>query len=99
MIVLGGALALAVAPPATAQVPCVRHDRVFACADGTSLAIYEDPWRMGRGRGGAGPSGEMGFERGGDWWKDETGVHGPHGETCLLHGTHVHCGGGLTDPQ
>jgi hypothetical protein len=99
MIALGGGvtLALALAAPAAAQVPCVRLDRAFTCADGSSLTIYDDPWS--RGRGGAPASGEMTLERGGDWWKDEFAIHGPRGETYLLHGIHVHCGGGITDAQ
>ena len=91
-------LVLVLAGPAVAQVPCVRLDTAFSCADGTSLAIYDDPWRESRRRGGAGPSGGAGFERGGgDWWKDDLYVHGPRGEVCLLHGNHVHCAGIFTD--
>jgi hypothetical protein len=90
-------LLLAVATPALAQVPCTRLDTAFACADGTSLAIYDDPWRGSRwrGRGGMQAEGELG--RGGDWWKDDQYVHGPRGERCLVHGTHVHCDGTLAD--
>ena len=79
--------------PAFAQVPCARHDMMFSCADGTSLAIYDDG-RMGgmRGRGGGAASG--GSDRGpGDWWKDDQHVYGPDGQVCLLHGSHVHCSG------
>jgi hypothetical protein len=78
-------------------VPCVRLDTSFSCADGTVLAIYDDPWR-GRGRGGGVALGGGGLERGGgDWWKDEAYVYGPRGEQCLLHGSHVHCSGTLSD--
>ena len=92
--VLGAIGLLLVAAPAQAQVPCVRHDLAFACADGTSLAIYDDPWRRGGLRMGGGGSG-----RGpGDWWKDDRYVYGPDGEVCLQHGNHVHCGGSITDP-
>ena len=91
-------LVLALAAPAAAQVPCVRLAMAFSCADGTSLAIYDDPWRGSRWRGGAGGNGESGLGRGGgDWWKDDRSVHGPRGELCLLHGTHVHCDGTVTD--
>jgi hypothetical protein len=97
MKMLGGVgLVLALAGPVAAQVPCVRLDRAFSCADGTSLAIYDDPWR-GRGRGGGGWNVESGGGRGGDWTKDEHYMHGPHGELCLLHGNHVHCDGTFTD--
>jgi hypothetical protein len=99
MRTLGGVgLVLALTAAAAAQVPCVRLDTAFSCADGTSLAIYDDPWRGSRGRGGAGLGGEGGFERGGgEWWKDELYVRGPRGERCLVHGNHVHCSGTLTD--
>jgi hypothetical protein len=91
------ALRLAVATPAMAQVPCIRQDTSFSCADGSVLAIYDDPWR-GRGRGGVAMGGGYGLDRaGGDWWKDEVYVHGPRGEQCLLHGNHVHCNGTLSD--
>lgn len=103
MKAVGGALGLLlVASNAFAQVPCVRHDLAFSCADGTSLAIYDDPWRMGgpRGRAGAGGVVESGAERGpGDWWKDDRHLYGPNGQVCLRHGGHVHCGGRLTDTQ
>ena len=99
MKTLGGlGLMLALAGPAAAQVPCVRLEMAFSCADGTSLAIYDDPWRGMRGRGGAGWSGESGLRRAdGEWMKDERSVHGPRGEVCLLHGNHVHCDGTFSD--
>ena len=91
-------LVLALAMPAGAQVPCVRLDTAFSCADGAALAIYDDPWRGGRGRSGSRGTGELGTGgAGGDWWKDERYVHGPRGELCLLHGRHVHCDGIVTD--
>lgn len=104
MSALGGlGLLLALAAPAAAQVPCTRLDHRFSCADGTSLPIYDDPWRGSRGRGGASGSG-IGLGEpdalrggGGSWWKDERYVHGPDGQVCLVHGTHVHCDGTLTD--
>ena len=100
MTTLGGfGIVLALTSPAAAQVPCVRLEMAFSCADGTSLAIYDDPWRGGRGRGGAsaGWNGESGMGRGGDWLKDDRYVHGPRGEVCLVHGTHVHCDGSGSD--
>jgi hypothetical protein len=98
MKLLGGVgVILALASPAAAQVPCVRLDATFSCADGTSLAIYDDPWRGFRGRGGAGWTGESGMGRGGEWSKDDRYVHGPRGELCLLHGNHVHCDGTFSD--
>ncbi len=92
---------LALATPAVAQVPCVRLERAFSCADGTSLPIYDDPWGM-RGRRGGGaagiPLGEPGSGRAmGSWWKDERAVQGPDGQVCVVHGTHVHCDGTMTD--
>jgi len=97
----GVGLVLALAAPAAAQVPCVRLDHAFSCADGTSLAIYDDPWRGMRGRGGAGGGIGLGepdaMRGGGSWWKDDRYVHGPDGQVCLRHGTHVHCDGVATD--
>ena len=89
------ALVLAIAAPASAQVSCVRHEHQFECADGTSLAIYDEPTRLGTSRGGGGlDRGEGRGDRGGGlWWKDDSYLHGPDGEVCLQHGTHVHCGG------
>ena len=99
MKALGGlGLMLALTGPAAAQVPCVRLETAFSCADGTALAIYDDPWRGARGRAGSGWSAESGLGRGGgEWMKDERYVHGPRGELCLLHGTHVHCDGTFSD--
>lgn len=90
------------ASPAAAQVPCVRLDHAFSCADGTSLPIYDDPWGLRGRRGGGGGRGITLGEPGGgramgNWWKDERYVHGPDGEVCLVHGTHVHCDGAITD--
>ena len=85
------------ATSAIAQTPCVRLDMAFSCADGTVLAIHDDPWRGGRGRGIA-VSGGGALERGGgDWWRDESYVYGSRGEQCLVHGTHVHCDGRVSD--
>jgi hypothetical protein len=95
LVAVLGLVLVALTSPAFAQVPCVRHDMVFSCADGTSLAIYDDPFRMGgaRSRGGGG-SRDGGSDRGpGDWWKDDQHVYGPDGQVCLLHGSHVHCSG------
>ncbi|MBM3219886.1 MAG: hypothetical protein FJZ38_14625 [Candidatus Rokubacteria bacterium] len=79
-------------------VACVRLDMAFSCADGTTVAIYDDPWRSGRIRVGAGIGDHGSLRGGGDgWWKDERAIHGPRGEVCLLHGNHVHCVGALTD--
>ncbi|HYE89369.1 MAG TPA: hypothetical protein VEA38_00060 [Terriglobales bacterium] len=105
MRAVGGlGLVLALAAPAAAQVPCVRLDSAFSCADGTSLPIYDNPWgRGGRARGG-GAGGGIGLGEPdalragtGGWWKDDRSVRGPDGEVCLRHGNHVHCGGSITD--
>ena len=89
---------LVAATPVLAQVPCARQDLAFSCADGSSLAILDDP-RMGRVRPrGGGNRSEMESDRGpGTWWRDEHYVHGPEGQTCLIHGNHVHCNSDLTE--
>ncbi len=95
---LGLVFALTFAAPVMAQVTCQRLETAFSCADGTSLAIYDDPWRGRRGRGSAGFGADQELGRGGGgWWKDESCVYGPRGEMCLLHGNHVHCSGVLSD--
>jgi len=100
----GLGLVLALAAPATAQVPCVRLDAAFSCADGTTLPIYDNPWaRGGRGRGasaggiGLGEPDALRAGGAGSWWKEERTVQGPDGEVCLRHANHVHCGGSITD--
>ena len=91
------AVALGMAPPASAQVPCVRHERSFSCADGTALSIYDEP-RLGFGPRGRVPARPHSDRDGGNWWKDDRSVHGPDGQVCVVHGNHVHCGGsGVTD--
>jgi hypothetical protein len=91
--VAGVALALA-ASPTSAQVPCVRHELAFSCADGSRIAIVDDPLGPGGSRGyRGGGAGAPGFEPGrSEWWKDDQYIHGPGGQQCLLHGNHVHCG-------
>jgi hypothetical protein len=79
---------------ASAQVPCVRHELEFSCADGSRIAIVDDASRGGGFRGHRGGGhGAPGFEAGrSEWWKDDHAIHGPGGQQCLLHGNHVHCG-------
>jgi hypothetical protein len=78
---------------ASAQVPCVRHEVEFSCADGSRIAIVDDSsgssgFRGRRGGGHGAPDLEAGRS---EWWKDDRVIHGPGGQQCLLHGNHVHC--------